>query len=87
MRPIITFFAGYILAAALFPAHAQTCAALRAFNDRQPSRAAMEPLPCRCVPMSERFDRVYSVPPSGMTCGNGLFCDKHGRQGLSCSKL
>jgi hypothetical protein len=84
----------YLLAAALMtaasPAYAivntKECAAIRAYNAKMPSRAAMIPAPCRCIPMSGRMDKVYSTPPSGFVCGNGVFCDKQGRQGLSCSR-
>jgi hypothetical protein len=30
------------------------CAAIRAFNEKAPSMAGMEPLPCHCIPASER---------------------------------
>jgi hypothetical protein len=60
------------------------CAAIRAFNNKQPSRAAMKILPCHCIPISGRIDRVYRKPPPGMICGNGTFYDKQCHQGLSC---
>jgi hypothetical protein len=40
------------------------CAELRAFNDRQPSQADTTLLPCRCIPVSERADKVY--PTTGV---------------------
>jgi hypothetical protein len=40
-------------------ARADDCSALRAFNAQQPSRAAMKPMPCHCIPRSERMDKVY----------------------------
>jgi hypothetical protein len=55
------------------------CAELRAFNDRQPSQADTTLLPCRCIPVSERADKVYAPDdawPSGFRCGNHVFYDK-----------
>jgi len=67
-------------------ARADDCTALRAFNAQQPLRAAMKPMPCHCIPRSERMDKVYKNPPAGYICGNGVFYDKQCHQGLSCSK-
>jgi hypothetical protein len=82
------------LAAALMlaasPAYAimktKECAAIAAFNAKAPSRAAMKILPCRCLEMKERVDRVYSTPPPGFTCGNGFFYDKQCHGGMTCFK-
>jgi hypothetical protein len=40
------------LAMAIVPggAEAKSCAALRAFNDQQPSMATTKLLPCHCIP-------------------------------------
>jgi len=57
------------------------CVCIRAFNEKALSRAAMKIPPCRCIPASERMDRVYKNPPPGMTCG----CNGH--QGLLCGRL
>jgi hypothetical protein len=56
--------------AAAVHAERKDCAAIRAFNEKAPSMAGMEPLPCHCIPASERADKVYAKPPPGFTCGN-----------------
>ena len=78
------------------PAMADDCAALKAFNERAPSKAAQKNIPCRCFPVSERMDHVYdpgngpgygmttAKPPAGMQCGNGIFYDKHCHKGVTC---
>ena len=45
-----------------------------------------QPLPCRCIPKSERLSKDYSIHsavPAGMTCGNGVFYDKSCHRSLS----
>ena len=62
------------------------CAAIRAFNEKAPSMAAMKILPCHCIPMRERVDKVYTHAPAGFTCGNHVFYDKQCHQGMTCFK-
>jgi hypothetical protein len=85
----------FLLAAALMtatsPAYAivntKECAAIRAYNAKAPSMAAMKSLPCHCIPMGARVDKVYSSKkpaPPGFTCGNHAFYDKQCHEGVTC---
>jgi hypothetical protein len=46
--------------------------------------AAMKFLPCHCIPVRERVDKVYAHPPAGFTCGNHVFYGKQCHQGMTC---
>jgi hypothetical protein len=85
--PMKHYFLASALIAAASPAMADSCASIRAFNDKAPSMAAMKIPPCHCIPMRERADKVYSLKkpaPAGFTCGNGVFYDKTCHLGMTC---
>jgi hypothetical protein len=82
-----TMFSTLIAAAPVMAGTRSECAELRAFNDRQPSQSDTTLLPCRCIPVSERADKVYPPDdawPSGFRCGNHVFYDKQCHLGVTC---
>jgi hypothetical protein len=93
------FRTGVAIAALMITAPAMAgprdCASIKEFNGKVHAAfgpvpplplaiAGMKHIPCHCIPVSERMDRVYRKPPPGMTCGNGWFYDKQCHEGLSC---
>jgi hypothetical protein len=58
-------------------------AAIRAFNEKAPSMAGMEPLPS-IASRRRNADKVYAKPPPGFTCGSHVFYDKACHRGLTC---
>lgn len=70
-------------------AEPKDCAKIRAHNAKAASMADRKMLPCHCMPMSERADKVYSPEepsPAGFSCGNHTFYDKQCHQGVTCFK-